>query len=470
MNKLIIILVLIFPFSVFSQDCDCETSFKWVKETFEKNDAGFSYVINQKGKEAYKKHNQEFFKKLINISNKTDCYELIRDWVTFFRKGHFEIRSLNQENVKSNNKNKKWETLNLEEDIFKKYLKNKEETYNYEGIWKSDPYTIGIKKINNEYKGFIIEANGSQWKKGQIKLVIKPDSSSIYYMGDYSSKTFQKTELLGNEYLQLGFVTLKRIFPESESNSIIKRYYKSISTEKPYIDRLNENTLLLRIPTFDTSQKKYTDSLIISNKNQILKTKNLVIDLRDNGGGSIRNYEELLPILYTNRILTVGEELLSTQRNNQRVKDFISNPNWSEEGKEWARKAYKKLSENEGKYVNLETTKVTTTKFDTIYKYPENIGIIINRQNASTTEQFLLAAKQSKKVKLFGQTTFGALDISYTYPAKSPCGDFELIYCLSKSLRIPEMTIDNKGIHPDYFIYDDVPKFKWIDFVIDRLN
>ena len=32
------------------------------------------------------------------------------------------------------------------------------------------------------------------------------------------------------------------------------------------------------------------------------------------------------------------------------------------------------------------------------------------------------------------------------------------------------MTIDNKGIQPDYFIYNDVPKYKWIDFVINKLN
>jgi len=289
-------------------------------------------------------------------------------------------------------------------------------------------------------------------------------------MGDYSSEKFEKAELLGDKYLQLGFISLEKVFPESKSNPEVERYYRAISAKEPYFEKLSETTALLRIPSFESSQRKITNDLINNNKEEILKTKNLIIDLRDNGGGSDNNFKILLPLLYTNPIETVGVELLSTQRNNVRVKDFITNPNWSEEGKKWARNAYKKLAENEGRYINLEDSKETITKFDTIYSYPKNIGIIINGQNASTTEQFLLAAKQSKKVKLFGQTTFGALDISYTYPAKSPCGDFELIYCLSKSLRIPEMTIDNKGIQPDYFIYNDVPKYKWIDFVINKLN
>jgi hypothetical protein len=76
-----------------------------------------------------------------------------------------------------------------------------------------------------------------------------------------------------------------------------------------------------------------------------------------------------------------------------------------------------------------------------------------------------LAAKQSKKVKLFGTITLGLLDISNIYSVKSPCNEFELYYSLSRSMRIPEMTIDNKGIQPDYYIDKSVPKYKWIDFV-----
>lgn len=476
MSKLISILLLLLPLFLFSQplfsfpqNYDCESSFEWTKTTFEENDAGFNYVIEQKGNELYKQHNETYLLRAKKITNETECYELMRDWMTFFRKGHFGIRPLNQANSQLDNNTEAWETVEINVEEFKNQLKNKKNP-DYEGIWKSGPYTIGIEKFDDVYKGFIIEANGSQWKKGQVKLEINPNQTSTYYMGNYSPETFEKAELLGDKYLQLGFITLERVFPESESNSKVERYYKAISAETPYLEKVNDNTLLLRIPSFVGSQKNDIDSVILANRKTINSTKNLIIDLRNNGGGSDNSFQELLLILYTNPIETIGVELYSTPRNNQRVKNFITHPHASDKFKEWATEAYKKLSQNEGKYVNLEATEITVTRFDTTYKYPENIGIIINEKNASTTEQFLLAAKQSTKVKLFGQTTFGALDISYTYPAKSPGGDFELIYCLSKSLRIPEMTIDNKGIQPDYFIYNNVPKYKWIDFVIEKLN
>lgn len=150
--------------------------------------------------------------------------------------------------------------------------------------------------------------------------------------------------------------------------------------------------------------------------------------------------------------------------------DFINDPEWLEEDKKWAKESLEKLNKNIGEFVNLDSTGVTIETFDTIYPYPENIGIIINQGVGSTTEQFLLTANQSKKVKLFGTTTMGVLDISNMYFVNSPCKDLKLGYSLSRSLRIPEMAIDDKGIQPDFYIDKSIPKYEWIEYVVRVLN
>jgi C-terminal processing protease CtpA/Prc len=68
-----------------------------------------------------------------------------------------------------------------------------------------------------------------------------------------------------------------------------------------------------------------------------------------------------------------------------------------------------------------------------VYPYPKNVGIIIDGGCGSRTEQFLFAAKQSKKVKLFGTTMAGKLDISDMYFVYPPCWDLQLRYGLSGS-------------------------------------
>ena len=57
MKKLLTILMIIMPKFVFSQDCDCESTFHWMKEIIENNDAGFSYIIESKGRKAFDAQN-----------------------------------------------------------------------------------------------------------------------------------------------------------------------------------------------------------------------------------------------------------------------------------------------------------------------------------------------------------------------------------------------------------------------------
>ncbi len=474
----ILFLIIIFPLFGFSQNCDCLDNYRWVKKTFEENDAGYQFSIEKIGKLAYEKHNEIFGKRIKSIVNAKECGQALNDWLAFFRSGHLGIRVMN-----SNQNNgsidkisdsaiieqfKDWDNISINKKEFTAYLNNKSES-DYEGIWVSGPYKIGIKKVNNEYLGFIIKGDGVYWRKGQIKFRIVGDTST-YYMRDHSAREFTDFELIGNTYLQIEFVTLKRIVPEFETDKATENYFMSISATAPFIEKISDNTILLRIPSFSGSEKELIDKLILTNKSLLSSTKNLIIDLRDNSGGSDRSYKEILPYLYTNPIRKVGVEFLSTPTNNKTIERYLDYPDLSEEDLKWVNESLNKLNSNPGKFVNLNSSKVTITELDSVYEYPKNIGIIINENNGSTAEQFLLAAKQSKKVKLFGKTTKGVLDISNMHFVVSPDGNFQLGYCLSKSMRIPEMTIDDKGIQPDYYIDKDISKYSWIEFVEETLN
>lgn len=480
MKQITILILLIFPFTIFGQDCDCLSNFEWAKKTFEENDAGFQYAIDNKGMNAYEQHNKIFAEKISKLDNSVECTQTIYEWMTFFRSGHIAVRRINQAQSQPENKQsnqeiidsyKDWEKIEVDLEKFQDQLLKKDEN-GFEGVWVSEPYKIGIKKVGNEYLGFIIEADGVYWTKGQIKLRIKEDLSSTYYMRDHSAQNFKSANLLGNNYLEMGFITLERTFPKVNPEPQIERYFKAISAENPYFEKVNNNTVLLRIPSFSWQVKSQIDSIIAMNKETIFQKTNLIIDLRNNGGGSDESYNEILPLLYTNPIRTIGVEFLSTELNNQRLLNILNGlyGKISDEDRKWVQESYYKLSKHIGEFVMLNEYPITETTFDTIHKFPKNIGIIINENNGSTTEQFLLAAKQSKKVKLFGTTTTGVLDISNMYFVKSPCEEFELGYSLSKSMRIPEMTIDDKGIQPDYYIDKEIPKYEWVKFVIEILN
>jgi len=461
----------------FSQNCDCEANFEWVKKTFEENDAGFQYVIKNKGNQAYIDHNKRILYKVQNTKTLTECTQILYKWLTFFRLGHIDIR-LNEETLQNNDTKLEekffdWETYSIKTENFKKYL-DKNEISDYEGIWETKPYKIGIKKEEGKYIGFIIESGVETWTKGQVKLkfnIEEDKANSVFYMRDHSAVESENVEMIGKKYLQIGNSFLTRIYPEMNDDPKYERYIKQQNSSNPYLEQLNETTLYFKIPSMNLAYKNQIDSILHVNRLKILETENLIIDIRNNGGGSDATYEEVLPFIYTNPISKVGVEFLSTELNNQRMLNLI-NPEYGfdEKTRKILRIAYERLNKNIGNFVNIEDSIINYIKYDTIYSYPKNVGVIINNQNASSAEQFLLDIKQSKKVKLFGTTTFGALDMANMHFVLSPSNEFYLGYCLSKSLRLPDFSIDDIGIQPDYYIDKSISPYDWIEFVNEKLN
>jgi hypothetical protein len=489
MKKFSLVILMIFISSInYAQNCDCSSNLKWLIETFEKNDAGFQYVIDKKGKDAYLVHNKLFIEKASKINDKTECLQLLNDWTEFFRKNHLQV-VLNEKSRSTNNENKLTdkEIINLYKDSpkfeinekdFENYVENIKDKSGFEGIWVSEPYTIGIIKDTNnpnrDFVGFILKSESPYWQKNQIKLeIIKNNNGKFrmkYYMRDHSIREIKNIDIAGDNYLLADFIVLKRIKPILKTDKKTELFFKSMYADKPFIEKLSDNTLLLRIPSFRHSMKKEIDSLLAKNNDLISKTENLIIDLRNNGGGSDASYNKIIPYLYTNPIRSLGVQYLSTELNNKRMNEFINSPDWSEDDKKWAKEGLEKLNKHIGEFANLEDDIVSIDTLDTVLPYPKNVGILINGNCGSTTEQFLLAAKQSKKVKLFGTTTIGSLDISNMYSVKSPSGEFILWYGLTKSYRIPEMLIDGKGIQPDFYFDKTIKPYEWIEKTREILN
>lgn len=491
MKKLIILIILVqLSHNGFSQTCDCSSNLKWLTETFEKNDAGFQYVIDIKGENSYAAHNELYDEKASKISDLNECHKLLNDWTEFFRKGHLNVQLMPQgentsEQTGSSDKEiiekyKNSEQFKIEKQEFDNYVEKLGNNPGFEGVWFSEPYTIGIlkddKNPNREYVGFIVNSTSPYWLENQVKLEIfksnEGEYSMKYYMRDHSAQDFEMVEFYGKNYINAGsgFIILKRVLPQEKTEANIERYFNSMYSNKPFIEKVSDNTLLLKVPSFSYSNKKYIDSLLNSNDNLIKSTENLIIDVRYNGGGADASYEGIKPYLYTNPIRGIGVAYLSTELNNKRMVDFINDPDRSNDDKKWAKESLNKLNKHIGEFVNLDESIVSIDTLKNVYPNPKNVAILINRYCGSTTEQFLLEAKQSKKVKLVGATTAGVLDISNMYNIISPSKEFKLWYSLSKSYRIPEMTIDGKGIQPDYYFDKTIKPYEWIDKTIEILN
>lgn len=476
MKNTILLIAILFCISANAQDCSCTDHFNWVKKTFEENDAGFKFAVDRKGEATYQKHNEAFAEKVKTITDKDTCLYALYDWLKFFRNGHIDIDMVRDNTQQAPAQpvaeaKPNWEKYKGTEKQVKKYLAGVKQD-GFEGVWKSEPYTIAIVKEGTGYVGLILDGGNTVWQKNQVKLRLNGDgkkTGGVFYLRNYSEYKVEDARMIGYNTISLGRFMLKRDNPKLPDSREIKNYLELIDANGPIMQQHSDKTLVLRIPSFSGDSKKAIDSVIAANRDKILKTPNLVIDIRYNGGGSDGSYAEIIPFLYTNPIRVVRTQFLSTPLNNARMQEYLAEEGISEEEKDEINTMIKRLNDNLGGYVGWNDEKVFVQTLDTVHPFPKNIAILINEGNGSTSEQFLLAAKQSSKTKLFGTTTAGVLDISNMYSATSPCG-VVLWYCLSKSLRIPDMAIDDKGIQPDYYLDGEIPQQQWVQHAEDSFE
>ena len=209
---------------------------------------------------------------------------------------------------------------------------------------------------------------------------------------------------------------------------------------------MNDSTFFLRIPSFADCEY---NQIVEKNLKEITSRPYLIVDLRGNGGGNDMNFQTLMALVYSQPYLTHGVELYATP-------DFLSlyrklaTENPKETWAKFCQDMADSVAQHLGGYVlRPGLQRIRLIKRDSVYPYPRKVGILIHGRNASSAEQFILEAKNSEKVTLFGnEPTQGTIDLSNVYSFTSPLGWFQLSIPTTRSCRWPDITIDGKGIAP----------------------
>ena len=121
-----------------------------------------------------------------------------------------------------------------------------------------------------------------------------------------------------------------------------------------------------------------------------------------------------------------------------------------------------------------------TISLDTINDLPRHVAIIIDNNNASSAEQFIILAKScSDRVKTYGKdNTLGALDYSNLMPYDLPCSTITCMIPTSRTIGINEDNpgIDITGITPDVNIPIPYPSEiidnidSWVYWIANELS
>lgn len=176
-------------------------------------------------------------------------------------------------------------------------------------------------------------------------------------------------------------------------------------------------------------------------------TPNLILDLRDNGGGSDNACEGLIPYFYTQPIKMIGADILASETTISAYKKYLDDKNLSKADFDNINNKVARMEKAKEQWVRNNEDETDSSLQPK--PYPKKIVILINKWCGSSTEELLLAARQSSKVILACENTVGNLDYSNIVQIPFSCFPYTLVYPTTRSRRLnTHQGIDNIGIAP----------------------
>ena len=430
--------------AAFSQTCNCETELTYIKNFMEVNYAGFKDKQAIMTKPGYDKLVNKYLGYAKGPNSSEKCLLIINQFLANFKDHHVSI-GMNFDAAKLDSAYMaQRQIIPLSAEKIAELRKST----GFEGLYDfHDPakYKIAVMKQKTDlydYIAVIVSSNLPGWKPGMIKwqgrMVTDSLASGVLYM--MNGKPKPESFYFGRDAIW-GDWHREGMTPARPGGK-----YEAVASRK-----LSDKTLYLKIASFAPFNAKNIDSLIKANADALKTMPYLIIDLRDNGGGADYTFNPLMDYIYTNPIKSSGAALLSTDANIKGWEAKVNDEDRSEENKQSLRNTVKLLEANKGKWVGTSGDIVIND-----YKalpYPKKVVILINRNVASTTEQFLIYAKQSSKTIFMGENTSGTLDYSNWVEAPFSCMPYVLRYSTSRSGRIDKGEgIDETGIKPHKYL------------------
>jgi hypothetical protein len=445
-SALLLFIFLLYTSALLSQQTKNVHPLDTLKAYVEKNYVGFADKVNAQTQKAYLAHTKQSYTYAKQAVSAADQYFAISHYLTFFKDNHLYINSpadtAHIEKIQLDN--------NRVQQLYHTG-KNSIEGIYYTGDSVYKVAVIKSKKGLRSYVGIILTSQAASWKKGQVKFELI-ETGINQYLGRWYNRAHDLilSHVHFNTRNGLGDAGWYKHGSSPEVESAPVTTFAEESKANTFFRILNDSTCYLRIKSFDGRNARKIDSVINANKKTLQSKPRLIIDVRGNGGGSDHSVSFLKPILYTNPVKNIGIDMLFTP-DNIAAWDTLIEQYRNDLPKDYLDNISKKIHKHDGTLKALVNyANDYTDTLPMVWPTPAKVAIVIDGGCASSTEEFLLFARQSKKTIMAGEPSRGVLDYSNTVPKNFSNPAFTLHYPTSRSRRIDAgLAIDNKGIQPD---------------------
>ncbi|HEV7330234.1 MAG TPA: S41 family peptidase [Flavisolibacter sp.] len=444
-----------------STSCSCAESLEFTIRQFEDNYAGFRDKTEGKQKEYLALTNAA--RQGANKATEKECYQLLESWIAFFREKHAGIlvrgtpiqfpEKASPDTIRALVSNAIRADISRQE-VEAYFRENKHQLHPAEGIWQERTLQYAVLRqpgTDDTFTGMIWKGDSLYWMPQHIRfeLKIRPGNelSAIVYSRarmayKFSAAIDKNIMILGNDDLRF-----EKIYPAVDRPHSLASYQPLLPNLRLAVRAIDSQTMYLGVPAFRFDYKQQLDSLLEAHRNELRSKPYLVIDLRNNGGGSDQLHRSILPLLYTRPIYHKTFQLWVSPANFHTQSDIALRFDGDNEK---TRAYIEKIRKQVGGFTPLV---IDTIRFNEVLPNPRKVAVLVNRNTGSSAEVFVLKARQSDKVVIMGENTTGVVDYGNMINETLPCHpQWQVYFPILRSGRLPDEKYDETGIAPDVFL------------------
>lgn len=313
-SAVLLIVFLLVSFSTIAQSevCDCKTDLDFVVEKIKEMPSYKKQIRNEKLIEFNSTYDQSVLKMKQPIPL-VDCFRLLQKQLMLVNDIHaniyFEKKYLTKEAIEDEAKllefknstifkNHPKTTFNLAE--FETELKQKpdsslEGVYNYRDIQKIGIYLSENKK---DLIGVVLESNVDNWEVGEIRFYATHTTGNKYNVFDYNI-TSRSPSMMKSVSFENG-----RLWSYKKVNNTLNHEFAPKENEDLEFKQLTDDVQYLYFKSFNRRNKKAFKSFYKEVKNK-LTAKNIIVDIRNNGGGNEKLSDPFLKLLKKKNVFII---------------------------------------------------------------------------------------------------------------------------------------------------------------------
>jgi len=225
-------------------------------------------------------------------------------------------------------------------------------------------------------------------------------------------------------------ITVKKLDGEEQEITVTRKKYSTVRPEE--LRLLDEETAMLTVHTFDLT---YNAERVETLLKKVGTRKNLILDLRSNGGGAVYNLQHLLGCFLP------ADAEIGTFISRRVVEDY--------------RKQTGNYGTNLTEIAKWAPRKVRVGRKPSIPRFTGNVAVLVNNGSGSASEIAAAALRDLRSAPVVGSKTAGAVLVSVI----APVGEgFTLQYPLSDYVTIQGKRLEGEGVTPDHVV--EMPPFR----------